>query len=64
MKVGDMIKLKNLHDEWGRVELVTGINVTDIGLGQVSVLANGSLRTIPWCKRAHYAEVINESSTV
>jgi hypothetical protein len=56
-----MIKLKNLHDEWGKVALVTGINVTDIGLGQISVLANGSLRAIPWIKRAHYTEVISES---
>ena len=61
MKVGNVIKLKNLHSEWGKVGLVTKINITDIGLGQVSVLANGSLRTIPWCKRAHYTEVISES---
>ncbi len=62
MKVGDMIKLKNLHNEWGKVALVTGINVTDIGLGQISVLANGNLRTLPWIKRAHYTEVISEAS--
>jgi hypothetical protein len=62
VKVGDMIKLKNLHNEWGKVALVTGINVTDIGLGQISVLANGNLRTLPWIKREHYAEVIGEAS--
>lgn len=61
MKVGDMIKLKNLHEEWGEVALVAGINITEQGLGQVHLLANGSLRTIPWIKRAHYAEVISES---
>ena len=61
MKVGDVIKLKNLHSEWGKVALVTGVNVTDSGLGQISVFANGNLRTLPWIKRAHYAEVISAS---
>ena len=62
MKVGDLVKLKNLHDEWGRVALVTRVNVTDYGLGQISVVvASGNLRSIPWIKRAHYTEVINES---
>ena len=53
-----MIRLKNLHEEWGKVALVTGINITELGLGQISILASGNLRTIPWCKREHYAEVI------
>ena len=61
MQVGDMIKLKNLHEEWGKVALVTGINVTELGLGQISILASGNVRTIPWIKREHYTEVISEN---
>ena len=62
MKVGDLVKLKNLHDEWGHMALVTRVNVTDYGLGQISVIvASGNVCSIPWIKRAHYAEVINES---
>lgn len=61
MKVGDLVKLKNLHDEWGEVGLVARINITDYGLGQISVIANGNLCTIPWIKRTHYTEAISES---
>ena len=58
---GNISLIKNLHEEWGKVALVTGINVTELGLGQISILANGNVRTIPWIKRAHYAEVISEN---
>ncbi len=60
MKVGDLVRLKNLHPEWGKFGLVTGINITDIGLGQIHVLCAGRRSAIPWIKRAHYTEVINE----
>ena len=62
MKVGDLVRLKNLSDEWGEIALITRINVTDIGLGQISIVAGGMIAAIPWIKRDKYiSEVINES---
>jgi hypothetical protein len=63
MKVGDLVKLKNLSDEWGEVALIARINVTDCGLGQISLIAAGCMScAIPWIKRDKYiSEVISES---
>ena len=61
MKVGDLVKLKNLHPEWGKVGLITGTHVTWQGLGQVYLLAGGTKRAIPWLQRTKYLEVINAS---
>ena len=62
MKVGDLVRLKNLHSDWGECALITRINVTDHGLGQISLIANGHTSAIPWIKRRMYiAGVINES---
>ena len=61
MKVGDLVRLRNLHPEWGKFALVTGVHITDIGLGQVYVLCAGGRSSIPWIKRAHYTEVLSES---
>lgn len=60
MKVGDLVMLKNLHPEWGRFALITGVHITDIGLGQIYVLCDIGRTSIPWIKREHYTEVINE----
>ncbi len=61
MQVGDLVRLKNLHSDWGEYALITKINVTDIGLGQISIIANGRDCAIPWIKRDKYMETINES---
>lgn len=54
MKAGSLVRLKNLHPEWGEFALVTHVNVTQYGLGQVHVLASGNRRTIPWINRDKY----------
>ena len=62
MKVGDLVKLKNLHPEWGTIALITRVHACEkTGLGQVYLLANGTKRSIPWIGRTKYLEAINES---
>lgn len=60
MKVGDLVKLKNLHPSWGEVGLITNINVTEEGLGQISLIAGKPTGdcAIPWVKRNHYIEEV------
>ena len=60
MKAGDLVKLKNLHPDWGTIALITGIRTNDQGLGQVYLLANGTKRAVPWLGRTEYLEAINE----
>ena len=63
MKVGDLVSLKNLHEEWGDIALITSIHITEAGTGQIYLIA-GSLPncTIPWLKRDMYIkEVVRES---
>ena len=57
MKVGDLVKIKNLHSDWGKIGFITRITHQ----GQISMLSNGGHRAIPWYKREHYLEVISES---
>jgi hypothetical protein len=54
VKVGDLVTFKNLHEDWGKVGLITRIHITDIGTGQISMIANGRMCAIPWLKREHY----------
>jgi hypothetical protein len=63
MKVGDLVRLKNLHPSWGEIALITNINVTKSGLGQISLISSGCAQgSIPWIKRDTYiSEVISES---
>ena len=61
MKKGDLVKLKNVHSDWGTVGLITGVRTTYQGLGQVHLLANGTQRTVPWLGRTEFLEVISES---
>ena len=63
MKVGDLVKLQNLSEEWGEVAIITNIVVLKSDTGTISLytpaLGNCS---IPWHKRAMYIEkVVNES---
>ena len=62
MKVGDLVKLNDLHPEWGKVGLITRVNVTGIAnMSQVYLLAGGTSRTIPWLQKDKYMKVINEA---
>ena len=57
MKVGDLVTLKNLPDEWGKVALVTYIHVTSAGTGQIYMIARDMpFCTIPYARRAYYIE--------
>tara|TARA_B100000131_G_C17669990_1_gene431913 strand:+ start:78 stop:263 length:186 start_codon:yes stop_codon:yes gene_type:complete len=59
MQVGDLVKIKNLHPDWGKVGLITRIVYDGNGFGQISLLSSGGLSgAIPWYKREHYLEVI------
>jgi len=62
MKKGDIVRLKNLHPSWGKIGIVTSVNVTEAGLGQINMIARGCMKcSIPWLKRETYiSEVINE----
>jgi hypothetical protein len=61
MRAGDLVKLKNLHPDWGTIALITEIRTTSAGLGQVILLAGGTYRAIPWIGRTKYLEAINAS---
>ena len=62
MKVGDLVRLKNLDDSWGKTGLITKIHITKIGTGQISMITSASPAcTIPWLKRKSFIEgVISE----
>ena len=62
MKVGDLVKLKNLSKDWGKVAFITKIHITQNGTGQIYVMARQNLATIPWLSRHKYIQgVISES---
>jgi len=62
MKKGDLVKLKNLHEEAGKVGLITKIHrSSEFSGGQIVFLANGTRRSVPWFRRDEFLEVINES---
>ena len=61
MRAGDLVKLKNVHPEWGTIGLITEILTTSAGTGQVVLLAGGTYRAVPWIGRTKYLEALNES---
>ena len=62
MKVGDLVRIKNLHPDWGKIGFITGITGSDCSdYGQISLLSYGGYRAIPCHNRHHYLEVISES---
>ena len=65
MNVGDLVRIKNLHPDWGKVGTIVAIrcnrNHAQQTVGQISILSNGVYRAIPWYKREHYLEVISAS---
>ena len=64
MKVGDLVKFKNLNSSWGSIGLITCIKETNgsIGHGMITMITKASMQcTIPWVRRNTYIEeVINE----
>ena len=63
MKVGDLVRLQNLHHEWGRVAIIISITMSGSNTGTIS-LYTASLGdcSIPWHKSDVYIkEVISES---
>ena len=58
MKVGDLVKIKNLHPDWGKIGLITRVTHIDARPTQISLISNGVNRAIPWPKRDYYLEVI------
>lgn len=63
MKVGDLVKLQNLSDEWGLTAIITNIKISDSNTGTISLFTSvlGDC-SIPWHKRDVYiSEVLSES---
>ena len=58
MKVGDLVRIKNLHTDWGKIGTIVAIKCNSPSF--ISILSNGVYRAIPWYKREHYLEVISE----
>ena len=62
MKVGDLVRFKNLSSAWGELGLITEIRRTKYGTGMISMLTE-SLHNcaIPWTKRSMYIkEIVSE----
>jgi hypothetical protein len=62
MKVGDLIRLKNIQSSWGEFGLITDITSTKAGTGLIVMITKASPKcTIPWTKRNMYIkEVLSE----
>ena len=64
MKVGDLVKFRQLDPSWGEIGLVTNISYTE-GLvqGMITFMTPKLMQcTIPWIRRNTYIEeVISES---
>ncbi len=59
MKAGDLVRLKNVDDCWGKTGLITKIHITKIGTGQISMMTSASPScTIPWHKRKSFIEEV------
>ena len=64
MKVGDLVKLQNLHSDWGSIGLITDIIISENSYTGTINLCTASLGdcSIPWHKSDVYIkEVISES---
>ena len=63
MKVGDLVKFRQLDPSWGEIGIITEITSTQLGPSMI-VFATPVLMqcTIPWTRRNTYIEeVISES---
>ena len=59
MKVGDLIKFRNIDSSWGKTGLIIEIRITEIGTGMITMITKvGSQCTIPWANRNTYIEEV------
>ena len=59
MKVGDLVKLQNLNDEWGLVAIITNIVVLRNNTGTISLFSAGLGNcSIPWHKSDVYIKEV------
>jgi hypothetical protein len=59
MKVGDLVKLQNLNDEWGLVAIITNIVVLSNNTGTISLFSAGLGNcSIPWHKSDVYIKEV------
>ena len=64
MKVGDLIRLKNIQSSWGEFGLITDITATKAGTGLIVMITRASYNcTIPWTKRSMYISEVVSAST-
>lgn len=60
IKVGDLAVLQNLHEDWGKMALITALPPPEWGYGQIVLVPSGwtSTATIPWTRRHHYIKKV------
>ena len=63
MKVGDLVRFRQLDPSWGETGLITEITSTQAGPSMIVFMTPMLMNcTIPWSRRHTYIkEVINES---
>ena len=60
-RVGDVVMLMNVGESWGKFALITRIWITECGTGQIYMLANGLMSTIPFASHEkHIAGVVSD----
>ncbi len=66
MKVGDLVKFRNLDPSWGEHALITQISDHEewVQPSMITLLTStGVYGTIPWCRRNTYIkEVVNNET--
>ena len=60
MKVGDLVKIKNLRC-WRQYGLVVKIRMNGHDMGQLHLFTSDGFSSIPFATRDKYMEVISES---
>jgi hypothetical protein len=62
MQVGDLVRLRHIDSSWGELALITKIDITKMGTGQISMITKASPKcSIPWVRRrAYIEEVVSE----
>ena len=58
MEVGDLVRLQNLHPDWGEIAWVYKIHLTACGTGQIYLISNGRSCSLPWLERQKYIKEV------
>ena len=63
MKIGDLVKFRNLDPSWGEFALIVDITQPQHGAGMIKMITKAqTICTIPWVRRNKYiGEIINET---